>query len=490
MDFLITAAIAGTVTAVLILLVKYIFKDKLHPKLQKLRWSLAAAVVIIAIAAASLTNGREQLAVYDIWDHSLKVPAAWTEMTAEETAGGSGLMFALNGVRIAGVDRLDADPSRPLPAPNHSQEKYREEIGGLVTDAVLINYEISEPAASGDSAAVNENHLYLLFKDDGIAYDIYADSAYVSRKELLDIGRNFYKAEWEGSFKPSVSPKSGSGETAVSDVEKLLSLYFDNYVELDLPMARDISGYKLGSVEIAAEAGSYPLYPQAFLCRADYQLEPTDSEKFGMAGGGFFMNEEGWIQYDETYAIIRIAEDRKLQLLGFLHPSSIGEYGLDGAVRDYLGRVLYSDGLATAFTFKTSYIGDASKTRGIISNLGLAQYFDSMALQTKTEPYGLTVTYDVSGIADALTADIESGAEPSDPGLEAMLAKNSIALFALIGNLDEVTFVLDGTGTATGQMVFTYERRSWEDRLGTDIRSYSTDAAALAENIAAAIPGF
>ncbi|MDS1030040.1 DUF4825 domain-containing protein [Bacillota bacterium LX-D] len=75
--------------------------------------------------------------------------------------------------------------------PNHSETKRQKDIKGLVTKAVLVNLDLTQPAASGDTSIKNENHLYLLFANEKIAYDIYANTKYVNESQLIKIAKSF-----------------------------------------------------------------------------------------------------------------------------------------------------------------------------------------------------------------------------------------------------------------------------------------------------------
>lgn len=106
-----------------------------------------------------------------------------------------GLAFEKEKLPIGGIQIISYEPGQPLFLPNHSEVKSQKEIKGLNTKAVLVNLDLSQPAASGDNSVKNENHLYLIFEEEKIAYDIYADSRYADEALLLKIAKSFKPAD-------------------------------------------------------------------------------------------------------------------------------------------------------------------------------------------------------------------------------------------------------------------------------------------------------
>lgn len=83
------------------------------------------------------------------------------------------------------------------------------------------------------------------------------------------------------------------------------------------------------------------------------------------------------------------------------------------------------------FKHKSLYVGDASNVGNLLSKLPFAGYRRGMSLATESEPYGITVNYDLASV---------------DMGLEQIrwtLYDNALILFALIKNVDEITFNTD-----------------------------------------------
>ncbi len=144
---------------------------------------------IVVLSVFLLTSALPGGTFCELGKYTLQVPSDWKVTNSEGQ-----LLFEKNGISIGGVQIVGLEPGQPLNLPNHSKTKSKKDIEGLITEAVLLNLDMSEPAAAQDASEKNENHLYLTFTDDGNAYDIYADTRYVKEAELLKIGETLQKA--------------------------------------------------------------------------------------------------------------------------------------------------------------------------------------------------------------------------------------------------------------------------------------------------------
>lgn len=81
--------------------------------------------------------------------------------------------------------------------------------------------------------------------------------------------------------------------------------------------------------------------------------------------------------------------------------------------------------LPDVFQYKGSYIGDASALGNIVSELPSNDKFQKMELQTKEEPYGAILTYDI------YTLDLNA---------KFMVLYNTMYIFALIPNAEWMTY--------------------------------------------------
>lgn len=116
------------------------------------------------------------------------------------------------------------------------------------------------------------------------------------------------------------------------------------------------------------------------------------------------------------------------------------------------------------YKYKTPYVGDNSKVVHLIDNLPYANFREKVSLQTQAIPYGVTVYYDFSNA-------------PKEPQqMEANFQTNAVILFALIENVDEITFVTKGTGQPPK---YHYERSELQKNFAQDLRNYSKDISTL-----------
>ena len=91
--------------------------------------------------------------------------------------------------------------------------------------------------------------------------------------------------------------------------------------------------------------------------------------------------------------------------------------------------------------YKTDYVGDSSNVINIVSSQEYPEgySYDSIEIQSETEPYGLTV----------LLKD-----EPSAPKLEDELQVNADMTFDLIGNLETLDYKI----ADSKEIIASYER--------------------------------
>ncbi|MBD8038233.1 DUF4825 domain-containing protein [Solibacillus sp. A46] len=86
-----------------------------------------------------------------------------------------------------------------------------------------------------------------------------------------------------------------------------------------------------------------------------------------------------------------------------------------------------ADSKADIFQYKNSYIGDNSAVGNIVNQLNDSNELKQISLHTKEQPYGITLEY------NDITAK-------SDKEIKKTVIENATYLFALIQNVDWVTF--------------------------------------------------
>jgi hypothetical protein len=113
---------------------------------------------------------------------------------------------------------------------------------------------------------------------------------------------------------------------------------------------------------------------------------------------------------------------------------------------------------------KTAYVGDNSKVVNLIGSLLYADLRREVSLQTGSVPYGVTVNYDLEGVNyDA--AEIKSA-----------LLDNAVLMFALIDNVDVITFKVTEPDQTFEYQFLRTELQTYFDR---DLREYAKDVSSL-----------
>ena len=108
------------------------------------------------------------------------------------------------------------------------------------------------------------------------------------------------------------------------------------------------------------------------------------------------------------------------------------------------------------YSYKTSYVGDASKVGNLTDRLYYGEYKNGFELHTESEPYGATINY-LYKLEDLYPTD--------------EMMKNAAIMFCLIDNVDNINFDFD-TGEKSKR--FSLGRGIFEHILNKDLREYST----------------
>jgi beta-lactamase regulating signal transducer with metallopeptidase domain len=142
-----------------------------------------------------------------------------------------------------------------------------------------------------------------------------------------------------------------------------------------------------------------------------------------------------------------------------------------GTVKGAAGGELLSSSyynLAEIAKHKTAYVGNNSKDMALVGNLPLPDTFFNqqyISLKTKEEPYGLTAYYEAAGEAGYPG---EWPISTSGSKLEINSKLNALVLFAMIDNVEDITFAFRDTKSTgdlekdTYDMVFSFSRKDIE----------------------------
>jgi hypothetical protein len=79
----------------------------------------------------------------------------------------------------------------PFDMSNHSEVIEIKDLDGFFTDVMLINLEITQPAASNDDTVLKELHICFIIKDINQVYDFSFNTADVSEQTALNIAKSF-----------------------------------------------------------------------------------------------------------------------------------------------------------------------------------------------------------------------------------------------------------------------------------------------------------
>ncbi|MEA1960712.1 MAG: M56 family metallopeptidase [Bacillota bacterium] len=123
---------------------------------------------------------------------------------------------------------------------------------------------------------------------------------------------------------------------------------------------------------------------------------------------------------------------------------------------------------ASLFKHKSLYIGDASNAGDLVGKLPFNNYRNGMSLATESEPYGITVNYDFTG------KDIDTDR------MSSIFQDHACIMFALIKNLDEITFNTLGTDDP---QPYEYSRAELQKVFDTDLWSYSRNSSTFTKFI-------
>ncbi len=159
------------------------------------------------------------------------------------------------------------------------------------------------------------------------------------------------------------------------------------------------------------------------------------------------------------------------------------------ATGELLSSVRYN--LQEIAKYKTKYVGNHIKDMSLVGNLPLPDTFFNqqyISLKTKEKPFGLTAYYEAAGDTGYPG---EWPISTSGSKLEINSKLNALVLFAMIDNVEEITFAFRDTKSTgdlekdTYDMVFSFSRKDIESVYGS-LKPLANDTDKLAKIIDAA----
>ena len=473
-------------------------------KKPKLWISMAAILVVLAAGAICLTNASENTLNLGAGSYFISVPESWFHADSPET-----LFYDKNGKSFGGFNLSQVDlgenkqemfEAGTMLLPNHSQVLERKVLKENDKTLVIVNLDLdSETAAqieerkqAGDdspSEKINQNYIFLLpdAKVDEV-YTVWANSSEVSEQKLIKVAETLQKEPYPQGYQPVISYQEDWNKTA----NELLQDYFQNYADAEMSIYSDISGYRIdGMKPYKDQENSWSmLHADVVVFRVDYTLNTAYPSQYSFAGGGFTIGEGNKTKsYKDQFAVFQKDNLGNATFLGFVWEENRGELGDDAAILDLINYADPNLAPEALLKLKMPYIGDNSRVSRMIGSLPLAEYGNGMELQTKQEPYGLIVNYDMTGLGDKIFASrpdkakTDSGGWDISPYLSAQLHKNGAIILSLIDNCSSVQFKI--TGIAETDVPYTYyynlDRTYLTREVSKDPRTYAEDLNSFTE---------
>jgi hypothetical protein len=110
------------------------------------------------------------------------------------------------------------------------------------------------------------------------------------------------------------------------------------------------------------------------------------------------------------------------------------------------------------YHYQDTYVGDNSSVGGILNNIFLSENIKYFRLGTSDAPYSITVNY-----------ELEEGIKSKK--LSQYMEYNATALFALVKNVDIITFNIEDIV----QKTYAFKRETIEVKYDEELSSYITD---------------
>ena len=109
--------------------------------------------------------------------------------------------------------------------------------------------------------------------------------------------------------------------------------------------------------------------------------------------------------------------------------------------------------------YKNPYVGDASNVGNLLSQLSYAELRQGISLQTEKPPYGITVNYDFTSMADLSLVEED-------------LYNSALIIFTLISNVEHINFNMI---TNDGEHKLQFSRDHLQKNYDKDLREYTQD---------------
>lgn len=431
-------------------------------KKPKLLVSVLAVLIVLATGVVCLTNASEDTVNLGLGRYYVSVPEGWFREQGDDSLFYNEKGQSFGGVNLSrvelGENKAEAFEKTELPLPSHSKILQRKVLHEGNRTFIIVNLDFNK--------SINQNYIFMLpdAKDDEV-YTIWANSNAVSEGRLLKIARTLEKEPSPQGYQPETMFQDDWNKAA----ELLLKQYFQNYADAKLSTASDISGYRIDRMEEYhdPDASWSIIYPGAAVYLVDYTLNIKYPDQYSFAGAGFEVGQGNRTKiYKHQLAVFRKDDTGNVTFLGFPWQQDIAELGETAAILRVIGYTDQKQSPEALLKLKTPYIGNHIADGKIIGSLPLAGYGNGIALQTKQEPYSLTVCYNLTELGDRIfesrpdKAPTDSSGWELNPYLKAQLYRNSAILLSLIDNCSKVEFQVKGVSETGASYTYFY----WKDR--------------------------
>lgn len=465
-------------------------------KKPKLWISVLAIMVVLVTGLVCLTNASEKTVNIGVGNYFVTVPESWFNATSAEPLFYDEKGESFGGINLSEVDLGDDQGKKfetaTMPMPNHSEILERKVLKEDDKTFIIVNLdfetetaaEFEKRKAAGDNdhlKKINQNYIFMMpdAKDDYV-YTVWANSGAVTENKLLKIAKTLQKDPYPQGYQPSTTFK----EDWTATLKNLLEDYFQNYADTEMSMTTDVSGYQIDQMEPYEdqEASWSVIYPNVAVLRVAYTIDIAYPGQYSFAGGGFQIGEGNKTKsYKDQLAVFQKDNLGNAKFLGFVWQQDIAELGEAMAILRTISDTDQAQSPNALLELKTPYIGNHSADGSIIRVLPLAGYSNGLALHTKEEPYGLTVSYDLTELGDKVfesrpdKAMTDSSGWDPNPYIRAQLYRNSAILLALIDNCSTVEFQITGLSETGVSYTYSYlkDRETLTKELSQDPRKYT-----------------
>lgn len=453
MEQFLNIIITTSVTALIILVVKVLLRNKISPKWQILIWVILAirlAVPVLPKSNISIFNSVPQVKNVEVSDRVIKhtEPVAKTYIRGNVVVGEKNKEFVMNKIFVDNIMAI-----------------------WITGSIIMILYMVG---------------IYLVYNMKTKKFEIVAD------RDILDV---LEKCKEEIDIRENVIVRLGGDTPLLKGISKPQIIIPEGYTMEELKSVfmhelmhlkhKDVLCNIAGTLLLCGYWYNPIIWYSFFVFRrdmeilCDYRVLQVYNNRKGYASVllktalrknrfiiGTTSMQNG--EKDITKRIKYIAYFKKPKVIWSIAAIAVaiaitGVCLTNPAVNPYI-KVKTENELNSKmlYKYKTQYIGNASNVGNLAYYLYYSEYRSGMSLHTSSIPYSINFDYKVK------PGDI------SQNGVYAVtdkMLKNAAIIFCLVGNVDTITFTYDD---GSGIYSFPFEREFFNTEFKADIREYSS----------------